>query len=163
MFCYFVTNKTVTVALELAPITFRLLRYFRYPQGGGVNSRWLATMSELLNKVPDVDIDDSGKFKYVLLNIHDKTNDSSKQVVRGYKRAQYHADIYEETTEQVKEYPDLEVEPLGGGRILFEPENKLIKVYGYSQGYGKADHQISVDLLKKKYPDYNITWSDEGY
>lgn len=31
------------------------------------------------------------------------------------------------------------------------------------QGFGKADHQVSVGLLKKKYPDYVITWSDEGY
>lgn len=128
-----------------------------------INSRWLATMSKLLDKVPDVDIDDSGKFKYMLLNIHDKTNDASKTVVRGYKRAEWHANIYDETADQIKSHPDLEVESLGGGRILHNPENKSIKVYGYSQGYGKADHQISVDLLKKKYIDYNITWSDEGY
>jgi phosphohistidine phosphatase len=38
-----------------------------------------------------------------------------------------------------------------------------LKVYGYSQGYGKADHQVAVDILKKKYCDYNVTWSDEGY
>lgn len=31
------------------------------------------------------------------------------------------------------------------------------------QGFGKADHTIAVGLLKKKYPDYEITWSDEGY
>ncbi|KAK2586344.1 hypothetical protein KPH14_010636 [Odynerus spinipes] len=74
-----------------------------------------------------------------------------------------HLNIYDETVKQVEQYPDLEVEVLGGGRILHDPENKSIKVYGYSQGYGKADHQISVDLLKKKYTDYNITWSDEGY
>lgn len=120
-------------------------------------------MSKLLDKVPDVDIDNSGKFKYMLLNIHDKTNDAFKPVVRGYKRAEWHANIYDETADQIKSYPDLEVESLGGGRILHNPENKSIKVYGYSQGYGKADHQISVDLLKKKYSDYNITWSDEGY
>jgi phosphohistidine phosphatase len=33
----------------------------------------------------------------------------------------------------------------------------------FFQGYGKADHTISVELLKKVYPDYEITWSDEGY
>lgn len=47
-------------------------------------------MSELLNKVPDVDIDASGKFKYMLLNIHDKTNDAFKPVVRGYTKAEWH-------------------------------------------------------------------------
>ncbi|KAL2737535.1 ocnus, partial [Vespula maculifrons] len=71
--------------------------------------------------------------------------------------------VYEETTKQLKQYPDLEVESLGGGRILHDPEKKSIKVYGYSQGYGKADHQVSVELLKKKYTDYDITYSDDGY
>lgn len=31
------------------------------------------------------------------------------------------------------------------------------------QGYGKADHQLTVDVLKKQYPEYNISFSDEGY
>jgi len=31
------------------------------------------------------------------------------------------------------------------------------------QGFGKADHEVTVGLLKNKYPDYNISWSDEGY
>ncbi|KAL2719126.1 ocnus [Vespula squamosa] len=71
--------------------------------------------------------------------------------------------VYEETTKQLEQYPDLEVESLGGGRILHDPEKKSIKVYGYSQGYGKADHQVAVQLLKKKYTDYDITYSDDGY
>lgn len=33
----------------------------------------------------------------------------------------------------------------------------------YPQGYGKADHEIAVSILKKTYPHYSITWSDEGY
>lgn len=40
--------------------------------------------------------------------------------------------------------------------------NELI-LFKISQGFGKADHEVSVSILKKKYPDYNITWSDEGY
>ncbi|XP_046831224.1 14 kDa phosphohistidine phosphatase-like [Vespa crabro] len=131
--------------------------------GASINTRWFATMSELLNKVPDVDIDANGKFKYMLLNIHDKTNDAFKPVVRGYTKAEWHDNVYEETTEQLKQYPDLEVESLGGGRILHDQEKKSIKVYGYSQGYGKADHQVTVELLKKKYTDYDITYSDDGY
>ena len=46
---------------------------------------------------------------------------------------------------------------------MHKPEEKSIEVFGYSQGYGKADHSISVDILKKKYKDYKISWSDEGY
>ena len=58
----------------------------------------------------------------------------------------------------------IEVECVGGGRILHEPEKKEILVYGYSQGFGRADHKISVSLLKERYTDYNsITFSNEGY
>ncbi|KAJ8947070.1 hypothetical protein NQ318_019965 [Aromia moschata] len=52
---------------------------------------------------------------------------------------------------------------LGGGRINHDAAAKSIKVYGYSQGYGKADHQVAVDVLKKQYTDYDISFSDEGY
>ena len=39
----------------------------------------------------------------------------------------------------------------------------MSQVYGYSMGFGKANHERSVDILKKQYPDYTIEWSDEGY
>ena len=45
----------------------------------------------------------------------------------------------------------------------FQPEEKHLKVYGYSMGFGKANHVRSVEILKTKYPDYKIEWSDEGY
>ena len=52
----------------------------------------------------------------------------------------------------------------GGGRINHNAAEKKILVYGYSMGYGKADHTKAVELLKKKYPNYNsITFSNEGY
>jgi phosphohistidine phosphatase len=35
--------------------------------------------------------------------------------------------------------------------------------YPVFQGFGKADHEVTVGLLKKKYTDYDIAWSDEGY
>ena len=83
----------------------------------------------------------------------------------------------------------IRVDCTGGGRILHEPEKKSILVYGYSQvierclfglfryelcvanlkltntkGFGRADHQMTVDLLKQHYTDYeSITFSNEGY
>ena len=53
---------------------------------------------------------------------------------------------------------------IGGGRILHEPEKKQLFVYGYSQGFGRADHKLSVQILKRKYQDYiSIEYSNEGY
>ncbi|WP_411017647.1 hypothetical protein, partial [Salmonella sp. s51090] len=53
---------------------------------------------------------------------------------------------------------------VGGGRIQHSPQEKSISVYGYSMGYGQADHSITVEKLKAKYRDYtSITFSNEGY
>jgi phosphohistidine phosphatase len=58
----------------------------------------------------------------------------------------------------------MDCECVGGGRIKHSLDEKTIKVYGYSQGYGLADHAITVEILKKKYPDYkSITFSNDGY
>ncbi|XP_017886158.1 sex-regulated protein janus-A-like [Ceratina calcarata] len=127
------------------------------------NNRQLATMSESLNEVPDVDIDGHGKFKYILINVKDEANNVNKSIVRGYARAQWHGDIFDEVNNKLKSISGLTTNCLGGGRIEHDPDEKTIKVYGYSQGFGKADHEVSVALLKKKYPDYTITCSDDGY
>lgn len=32
------------------------------------------------------------------------------------------------------------------------------------KGFGLADHAVTTELLKKRYPDYtSITWSNDGY
>ncbi|KAH0953609.1 hypothetical protein HN011_000101 [Eciton burchellii] len=73
------------------------------------------------------------------------------------------SDIFEEVNGRIKEHSGLQANCVGGGRIEHDPDEKTIKIYGYSQGFGKADHQASAELLKKKYPDYNVTWSNDGY
>ncbi|XP_043527794.1 sex-regulated protein janus-A-like [Frieseomelitta varia] len=73
------------------------------------------------------------------------------------------ADIFDEVGDQIKSIPGLRAKCLGGGRIEHDPDEKTIKVYGYSQGFGKADHEVSVSLLRTQYPDYTITFSDDGY
>ncbi|XP_029166425.1 14 kDa phosphohistidine phosphatase-like [Nylanderia fulva] len=130
---------------------------------GEINKHRFVTMSQLLDKVLDVEIDGFGRFKYILINVQDDASKASKQIVRGNARSQWHADIFDKINEEIKKHPGLQTNCLGGGRIEHDPDNKTIKVFGYSQGFGKADHQVSVELLKKKYPDYDITWSDEGY
>ncbi|XP_026758923.1 14 kDa phosphohistidine phosphatase-like isoform X2 [Galleria mellonella] len=119
--------------------------------------------SKALDAVPKVDIDPSGVFKYILIKVHDEeknNEETSTVIVRGYKRCNYHSDIYDEVQEKLQ---PLDCEPLGGGRISHEPDNKKIHIYGYSQGYGKADHEVTAKIVKDAYPSYTITVSDEGY
>ncbi|XP_046686805.1 sex-regulated protein janus-A-like [Homalodisca vitripennis] len=121
---------------------------------------------ESLEKVPNVEIDPEGVFKYILIKVYAKQtrdgNEPSKMIVRGNARGPYHADIYDEARSKIEPL-GLDTECIGGGRINHDAAKKNILVYGYSQGFGKADHQITVDLLKTFYKDYNITYSNDGY
>ncbi|XP_059058400.1 14 kDa phosphohistidine phosphatase-like [Achroia grisella] len=118
--------------------------------------------SSSLADVPTVDIDPSGVFKYILIKLYDtkQSEDDFVYIVRGYYRCNYHSDVYDEVQEKL--HP-LDCETVGGGRISHEPSIKKIHIYGYSQGYGKADHEITAKLIKAAFPDYKITISDEGY
>ncbi|KAJ8985584.1 hypothetical protein NQ317_015075 [Molorchus minor] len=79
------------------------------------------------------------------------------------------ADINNKLTEELQDLKasntirDWRSKVLGGGRINHDAAAKSIKVYGYSQGYGKADHRVAVDVLKMQYPGYDVSYSDEGY
>uniref|UniRef100_A0A6J0UVR0 14 kDa phosphohistidine phosphatase n=1 Tax=Pogona vitticeps TaxID=103695 RepID=A0A6J0UVR0_9SAUR len=115
-----------------------------------------------LSRVPDVDIDPDGVFKYVLIRVTPEGAGPGKDVVRGYAWAEYHADIYDKVEEEL-EKEGLRCRCLGGGRISHQSAAKKLHVYGYSVGFGRAKHSISTEKLKTQYPDYEVTWSDEGY
>lgn len=131
-----------------------------------INDTWKMTLtiaSNILQQIPSVDIDPKGRFKYILISVTDPETKAEKTVVRGYKSCAYHMDILEKVEPALLKQ-NLLVKCLGGGRILHKPEAKSILVYGYSQGYGRADHTIAHKLLKEKFPDYqDIDWSNEGY
>ncbi|CAG7729698.1 unnamed protein product [Allacma fusca] len=134
-----------------------------------ISSKIVRTMSQLgaekLNLVKDVDIDPQGRFKYVLVKVYiddpASKEDTYKYVVRGYADCPFHADVYDRLSATLRKIGGLDSECVGGGRILHE--NKKITVFGYSQGYGRADHNISVNVLKKFYTDYDISWNNDGY
>ncbi|XP_046860566.1 14 kDa phosphohistidine phosphatase-like [Xenia sp. Carnegie-2017] len=114
-----------------------------------------------MDEISDVDIDGNGRFKYILVKI--KQGSEQKYIVRGYSRAAYHADIYDEILPQIRNL-GLHSECLGGGRIEHNQEDGKILIYGYSVGFGQADHKISTEILRKYFPNYkSITFSNEGY
>nr|XP_025962051.1 14 kDa phosphohistidine phosphatase [Dromaius novaehollandiae] len=116
-----------------------------------------------LARVADVDIDGGGVFKYVLVRVRAGGGAAAgKDVVRGYGWAEYHADIYDKTASEL-EKQGFDCECVGGGRISHQSREKKIHVYGYSVGFGRANHSVTTEKLKSKYPDYEITWANEGY
>ncbi|XP_005096269.1 14 kDa phosphohistidine phosphatase [Aplysia californica] len=122
----------------------------------------IAEVNPLLASIDDVVIDESGRFKYILCKVYqDGIKEETKLIVRGTKQAEFHADIYDHLDAFLEEV-GVTCECVGGGKMEHDPVGKTISVFGYSQGYGKADHSITVRLLKEKYPDYHsITWSDD--
>lgn len=93
----------------------------------------------------------------------DPETKEEKYIVRGYKSCGYHIDIFEKVEPQIQALK-CKAKCVGGGRILHDPTVKSILVYGYSQGFGRADHTVSHKLLKESFPDYeDIQWSNEGY
>nr|XP_039263734.1 sex-regulated protein janus-A-like [Styela clava] len=114
-----------------------------------------------LDAVPDVEIDCFGTFKYIQIRVHTE-GDDNKIIIRGNCNADYHSDIFEEVGPGIDAL-GLDASPIAGGRIRHEPDEKILKVYGYSMGYGKADHSLTKTILQKKYPDYKIEISDKGY
>lgn len=119
-----------------------------------------------LESVPCVDIEEAGIFKYVLIKVYGQEQpdgtEPSKLVVRGYEDCEWHADIYDRASSSCRAL-GLDTECVGGGRIEHNPAAKLIKVYGYSQAFGKADHAKTREILRTQYAGYDIEISDEGY
>lgn len=54
-----------------------------------------------------------------------------------------------------------QVEPLGGGRI--DVKGRAATIYGYSQAFGQAPHDISAALVRRSYPLLDVSVSHEGY
>ena len=116
-------------------------------------------------------IDGHGVFKYIQIEVIPKNKDSGEQnhlIVRGWSDCGYHAQILDKfikkellkNQELAQKYT---AECPGGGRIRHDEANKKIEIYGYSQGFGRCDHQITQGFIQQEYPDYEVTWSNEGY
>jgi phosphohistidine phosphatase len=127
-------------------------------------------------------ISQSGTFKYIQIDICDIANADKWTIVRGFNGCPYHADVLRKfITEELKmenceESPGgsgiyiykrgdktFKIQCPGGGRIEMKEEEKKIKIYGYSQGFGLGDHALTQQILSKKYTDYEITWTNDGY
>ena len=114
------------------------------------------------------DIDASGTYKYIQIHVASKKDPSEKFVlIRGFKAFKYHKDILKNwVTKELNglgQTANFEYTCPGGGRIKATPETKTLFVYGYSKTFGRVDHTITQAILQEAYPDYSISWSDEGY
>ncbi|KAL8177396.1 UNVERIFIED_CONTAM: hypothetical protein K2H54_002691 [Gekko kuhli] len=113
-----------------------------------------------LSAVPEVEIDPDGTFKYILVRVQPPEADEHRHVVRGTAAAEFHNHIFEKLNPEMEKLGFV-CKCLGGGKIEHNSKEKKIRVFGLSTGYGKADHAVTVQLLKRTYKDYEISWSDD--
>ena len=108
----------------------------------------------------DVIIDTNGDFKYILIEMANKTNlNDYKYLIRGSNEFDYHKRLFLNFMQKsVYKFPEMyqnySFKVLGGGRIAFQGND--IVIYGESGVYGKANHKLTGNLLKKKFPSFNI-------
>ena len=134
-------------------------------------------------KISQCKIDQEGVYKYIQIECINKDNKEDKKlIIRGDGTCSYHKDIYRKFIIDIMNSNDKELkenyeyECIGGGRIEFKPDS--IFIYGYSsgygqadhektkeivQGYGQADHEKTKEIVQKFFPNYKIETSDEGY
>ena len=97
-----------------------------------------------------------------------KTGSEKYLIVRGWEDCAFHADILDKfQNEEMQNDTELNSNFTsscpGGGRINHDPENKQIVIYGYSQGYGRCDHEVTHQFVTEEFPDYAVSWNNEGY
>ena len=113
-------------------------------------------------KLPHVEIA-RGKHKYVLIRA--EFDGHTEYIVTSKQGAHYHRNAAEPMVHKLQEAGYYDIDVVGGGRIDYDPAAKKIFIYGYSYGFGRADHSISQQVVQEdeRYKDYEVTWSNDGY
>jgi phosphohistidine phosphatase len=109
---------------------------------------------------------DEGTHKYVLIRaIAPRSAVDEQYFVVSKRGAAYHRDAAEPMIEQLEYAGYGRIDVTGGGRIRLDSSSKIMHIYGFSYGFGLADHSISrrVVLADPRYADFDVTTSDEGY
>lgn len=115
-------------------------------------------------RIPNVSID-AGAHKYVLMSAITPGGGERQHFVVSRRGAEYHRNVAEPFVEALERSGYKSIQVLGGGRIALNQEKKTISIYGYSYGFGLADHALSQSVVEKdpRYQDFQISWSNDGY
>ena len=121
---------------------------------------------------PQVQIDESGVFKYVLLEMAGTGDGDDALLVRGRRMFNFHRDNVKEAANELEQFGLPRPRVLGGGRLRVTPPagsggggGGHIEVFGYSKTYGRCDscNARAAKLLRIAFPGYEVVWSNDGY
>jgi phosphohistidine phosphatase len=113
--------------------------------------------------LPSVEICE-GTHKYVQITASYDGREEQVFVV-SRRNAAYHRNAAEPFIAKLEKHGYHDIEVAGGGRVSLDEARKKISIYGFSYGFGKANHALSVEVVQAdpRYQDYDVTWSDDGY
>lgn len=112
--------------------------------------------------LPSVEVDE-GVNKYVLLKA--EIDGDEQYFVTSKFGAKYHRNAAEPMIAKLEKSGYVDIEVMGGGRISLDTLGKEMLIYGFSYGFGPADHVLSrkVVLRDPRYRHFKVTTSTEGY
>eukprot|EP00539_Tryblionella_compressa_P019003 CAMPEP_0178871030 /NCGR_PEP_ID=MMETSP0747-20121128/7390_1 /TAXON_ID=913974 /ORGANISM="Nitzschia punctata, Strain CCMP561" /LENGTH=157 /DNA_ID=CAMNT_0020538185 /DNA_START=139 /DNA_END=615 /DNA_ORIENTATION=+ len=115
-------------------------------------------------RLPNVTIDE-GAHKYVLISAVAPAGEERQHFVVSRRGAHYHRNAAEPFIEALERSGYKSISVNGGGRIALDNTKRTISVYGYSYGFGLADHALAKAIILKdpRYKDYEVSWSNDGY
>jgi phosphohistidine phosphatase len=104
-----------------------------------------------------------GVHKYVLIKA--EWDGDEQYIVTSKKGAAYHRNAAEPMIDKLERAGYTNIDVTGGGRLSLSSNTKEIYIYGFSYGFGLADHAISqrTILNDSRYSSFNVTYSNEGY
>ena len=157
------SEEYTTSAHDLAEAA-RLQAQLEQDNSTANNTSSVSSSAQHQYRIPSVSID-SGAYKYVLITAIPPNSSTTEVFVHSKRGAHYHRNVAEPLIPILKQsgYTDIRIK--GGGRILRCDEDNIIKIFGYSYGFGQADHALAKDVVEKsgKFAGYAISWSNEGY
>ena len=114
--------------------------------------------------IPSVSIDE-GANKYVLIRAKKQGSREDQHFVVSSRGAHYHRDAAEPMIDVLQHSGYRSIEVLGGGRIRLVSSERKMEIFGFSYGFGGADHNISARVVQAdlRFKDFEITTSNEGY
>ena len=76
------------------------------------------------------------------------------------RNANYHRNVAKFLLPQLESAGYTNIRIKGGGRILRDDEDKKIHIFGYSYGFGQADHAMAKSVVDQcvNYKEYTVTW-----
>lgn len=137
-------------------------------QAGLKNSSASSSCSRKVGNIATVSIDE-GAHKYVLVRASTPgSSDVSSRVktfVYSKQGASYHRNVAEYLLPILQGAGYYDIRITGGGRILRDSDNKQINIFGYSYGFGQADHKHAAEIVKEcgLFDGFSVKWSNEGY